>query len=305
MAKTVDKIAQWGAIYCGCQFADHWKGTWQDPTWERNSKDSGKIKVQYNVYHAYQCVRWITPGQPTYLQAIIEDWTSGKTNGSNTFHDCGGGDAMGITATGTGELIQTDSNPYGTLHYDIRMSWGWNDNKFTFYEDLGYYPATYELDDDFKISKPQTMTGSISFADPRKINCSCSIDKWSKNKNIKGTPYTDGGGRNWNFRAQIKVNGTVVYEITQNTGETKSADFEFTDLTKLKDVPLDTDVVMHFTCSNNYQQTEDFDVTFRLQGIGYVVKQGSTKKIRYIEIWEDRGNTIVHSYNSGRPRRIP
>lgn len=304
MAQSVDKLAEWGAIYCGCQFADHWTGTWQDPTWERNGKDSGKIKVKYNVYHAYRCVRWISPGQPTKTWAIIEGNAQSAASGPNTYHDCGGGDAMGTSSNGEASLVQTSDNPYDVLHYDIGQDWGNTSHAFTFNSDLGYYPATYTLNDNFKISPPQTMSGTVTTKDPRRIVCRCQIDKWSKNENIKGTPYTADGGRDWNFRAQIKVGETVVYEIKKNTNETMNADFTFDDLSKLKDVPLDTDVVMHFTCSNNYQQTTDYDVTFRITGIGYVVRQGSTKKIRYIQIMEDRGDAIYTFYNSGLPGRI-
>ena len=303
MAQSVDRVACWGALYCG-DFCDHWVGTWQDPTWSRNGRDSGKIRIQYSVYHGYRGVRWISPGQPTKVWAIIAGIAQGAAGGPNTYDDCSGGDAMGITASGTAELIQWANNPYGTLNYDIGMDWGWSSHAFTFQGDLGYYPASYTLGNNFKILPPKNLSGSVSTKTPRKITASCSVGSWSDNANITGTPYTGDGGRNWNFRAQIKVGSTVVYEITKNTGETKNASFTFDDLNKLNNIPLDTNVTMHFTCSNNYQQTIDYDVTFQIQGIGYVVKSGSVKKIRYMEIIEDRGDTVVRKYSTGRPRRI-
>lgn len=300
MAQSVDKLACWGAFYCG-DFCDHWTGSWQDPTWERNGKDSGKIKIQYSVYHAYRGVRWISPGQPLKTWAVIAGVTQSAASGGNTYDDCSGNDAMGTTASGTAELIQTSANTYGHLDYDIGQDWGNTSHAFTFNSDLGYYPASYDLNNNFKILPPTGLTGSVTSASPRKVKATCTVSSWSANTNITGNPYTGDGGRNWNFRAQIKYNGVVIDEKTVNTGETKTANFEFNDVTKLDNLPLDTNITMHFTCSNNYQQTIDYDVTFQLEGIGWVVTTASAKKIRYIGVFEDRGDTVVESYNSGLP----
>lgn len=300
MAKNYDRVACWGAMYCG-DFCDHWNGNFSDPTWERNGKDSGKIKFTISGYHAWRNVRWISPGQGTWVSVEINGTNYAESGHGTTYDDCGGGDAMGATASGTAELIQTSANPYGHLTFDIRRTRSNGSTSFSTHEDLGEWPWEMDLTDNFKILPPTGLSGSVTSASPRKIKSTCTIGSWSANNNIKGTPYTGDGGRNWNFRAQIIYNGSVIDEKTTNTGENKTATFEFNDVSRLDNLPLDTNITMHFTCSNDYQQTIDYDVTFQLEAIGWVVTTASAKKIRYIGVFEDRGDSVVTSYNSGLP----
>lgn len=300
MAISFDRVAEWGAIYCSGQFSDHWVGTFGDPTWSRNSADSGKISIGLYGFHAYRNVRWISPGQATYVRVLINGTSYGQASGPATYHDCSGGDAMGVGVSATADLIQTPSNPYGHLQFDIGYCWGADSHYFSVNSDLGVWPAEYDLGNDFKVLPPKNLTGSVTNSSFRTVTATASIGSWSDNTNIKGTPYTSGGGRTWNFRAQIKNGSTVLAEKTLNTGETKSGTFNFTDL----NLPIDTNLTMHFTCSNNYQQTVDYDVTFNIPSLGWVVKSGSTKKIKGIAIVDmiELGSGV--HWNSGFPKRI-
>lgn len=293
----MDRVACWGALYCG-DFCDHWTGTWQDPTWERNGKDSGKIKIQYNVYHAYRNVRWISPGKALRTEAIIAGIGQGNQGSGNTYDDCSGGDAMGTTASGTAELIQTSANPYGHLDYDIRVDR--TSSSFTFNEDLGYYPGSYDLNDNFKILPPTGLTGSVTDADYRKVKVNVNIASWSANANITGAPYTGDGGRDWNFRAQIKDGGTVVAEKTISTGETKNGTITIDNL----NLDVGKNYTMHITCSNNYQQTVDYDVTFTVPFYGWVVTSGSAKKIKGFAVIDSIEDGSGVHYSVGYPKEV-
>lgn len=299
MAINYDKVACWGAPYCG-DFCDHWTGSFGDPTWERNSADSGKIKIALSGYHAYRNVRWVSPGQATYVRVLLNGTSYGQANGPATYHDCSGNDSMGVSVSATAELIQTSSNPYGHLDFDVGYCWGADSHYFSINSDLGEWAASYDLNNNFKILPPSNLTGAVTNKTFRSVTATVNIGSWSANSNITGAPYTGSGGRDWNFRAQIIDGGTVLAEKTINTGETKNGTFNFTDL----NLPVDKDLTMHFTCSNNYQQTIDYDVTFKVPFLGWVVTSGNAKKIKgiaVIDMIEDGGAT---HWNSGYPREI-
>lgn len=299
MAINYDRTACWGALYCG-DFCDHWTATFGDPTWERNSADSGKIKINLRGYHAYRNVRWVSPGQGTYVRVLLNGTSYGQANGSNTYDDCSGGDAMGVTVNATAELIQTSSNPWGDLNFDVGYCWGADSHYFSINSDLGEWAATYSLGNNFKILPPKDLTGSVTKKSFRSVEATVSVGSWSDNSNIKGTPYTGAGGRNWNFRAQIYDGGTLLAEKTINTGETKNGTFNFTDL----NLPVDKDLTMRFTVSNDYQQTISYDTTFKVPFLGWVVTSGSAKKIKgiaIVDMVEDGGAT---HWNSGYPREV-
>lgn len=295
-----DRVAEWGAIYCAGQFSDHWTASFGDPVWERNGKDSGKIKIDCSGYHAYRNVRWISPGQGTWINLKINDVEYKRQGGGSTYHDCSGNDSHGVSTSVTAELIQTSSNPYDTLNYDVGYCWGVDSHYFSIHSDLGEYPAVRTLSDNFKVLPPKNLSGSVTNKSFNSVSASVSVGSWSDNTNITGTPYTQDGGRNWNFRAQIKDGGTVLAELTINTGETKNGTFDFTGL----NLPVDKDLTMHFTCSNNYQQTIDYDVTFKIPFLGWVVKQGNTKKIKGIAVVDMIELGGATHWNSGYPKEI-
>ncbi len=316
MSISYDKVFDWGNLYCynigsGTSFADHWKGTFGDPRWERNGKDSAKIKIDIYGWHAYRGVRWVSPGPDKKWVAVMlngtEYATSGKV-GLEPMNNCGGDDVNAAGVSTTAELIQTSSNTWGNLKLDTRVYWigaSGNTNTFTLNSDTGEWMADYDLTNDFKILPPKNLSGSVTTAKATKIVATCNLGSWSDNTNIKGTPYTGDGGRDWNFRAQIIYNGTVVYEITKNTGETKNATFEFTDLAKLALFPVETDVTMRFTASNDYQQTISYDTTFRLHILGWVVTESGTKKIRYVSETAERDKGGGTKYGSEYATRTP
>lgn len=308
MAINYDKVFCWGVVYCG-DFCDRWKGSFGDPTWERNGKDSGKIKISLSGYHAYRNIKWIVPGNDRLWMDLRINGTVITTGGKSAqYSDCSGGDSNTTSASGTAELIQTSSNPYGNLKFDIMQYWigqSGNTNTFSLNSDTGEYAADYDLGNNFKILPPKNLTGSVTSVKATKITATCNLGSWSDNANIKGTPYTGDGGRDWNFRAQIIYNGTAVYEITKNTGETKNATFEFTDLEKLNLFPTGVPVTMRFTASNDYQQTISYDTTFTLHILGWVVTETGTKKIRYISETAERDKGGGTRYGSEFARRIP
>lgn len=287
MAITKDKVIHFATGYCGGLGQDeHWTTSFGDPTWERNGKDSGKIKIALSGYHAYRYIQWITPrSNGTWLGLTIngtEHITGGK---GSLYNDCTGNDSSSASASGTAELIQTSDNPYSNLKYNITCYWvgaSGNTNTFTFQGDIGEWCADYNLNNNFKILPPKNLTGSITSKSTRKVTATCNLGSWSDNVNITGTPYTGDGGRDWNFKAEIIYNGTVYATRTVNTGEAKTATFTFDDASELDNVPIGENAILRFTASNNYQQSITYDVTFQFDFLGWVVENGSTKKIRYI-----------------------
>lgn len=315
MATNYDKTFCWGNLYCypvgsDTQFCDHWNASSGDPTWERNSADSGKIKIPIYGYHAYRGTGWVSPGPDKKWVGVLingtEYVTSGRT-GLEPVRECSGNDTCGIGVSGTAELIQTSDNPYSNIKQDVKVYWigaSGNTNTFTLNSDTGEWAADFNLTNDFKVLPPKDLSGSVTSVKATKVTATCNLGSWSDNSNIKGTPYTGGGGRDWNFRAQIIYNNSVVYEITKNTGETKTATFEFTDLAKLNLFPTGVPVTMRFTASNDYQQTISYDTTFTLHILGWVVTETGTKKIRYISETAERDMGGGTRYGSEFARRI-
>ena len=299
MSKNYDRVACWGALYCG-DFCDHWNGNFSDPTWERNGKDSGKIKFTISGYHAWRNVRWISPGQGTWVSVEINGTNYAESGHGTTYDDCGGGDAMGATASGTAELIQTSANPYGHLTFDIRRTRSNGSYSFSTHEDLGEWPWEMDLTDNFKVLPPTGLTGSVTSADYRKVKVNVNIASWSANTNITGAPYTGDGGRDWNFRAQIKDGGTVVAEQTISTGETKNGTITIDNL----NLDVGKNYTMHITCSNNYQQTVDYDVTFTVPFYGWVVTSGSAKKIKGFAVIDSIEDGSGVHYSVGYPKEV-
>ena len=118
------------------------------------------------------------------------------------------------------------------------------------------------LTNDQKILPPKGLTASLQNISEAALDVTASIESWSDNQNIVGTPYTQGGGRNWNFMAEIKTErstaSTTIKRIELNTGENKTATFNFAGLSLVSDTTYWVRIVV----SNDFQQTQDIWLSF-------------------------------------------
>ena len=250
-------------------------------SFERKSANTATVKVNCKSETALIYVNWIRPGAP-YTQYVscegVDVGSAGSTQQNNCTGNWGG---MACSASGTYSFTQTSSNKTA-VWVDGRWAWtgrNWNTIVNT-WSGNGWSTLKVELGNGYRVLPPKNLTGSITYKNSTRVKASCSLDSWSDNGNIKGTPYTGNGGRNWNFQAQIKNGSSVLKTLTKNTGETKSADFDFTGL----NLPVDVNLTMLFTASNNYQQTITYSVSFKIDSLGYVTTTASSKRIKYITI---------------------
>lgn len=246
----------------------------------RKTASTATVSVHVATELCRAWVRWSQPGRYIWQETLVDGNIVGRSNGQQ-WDNCSSGWGNCLTHSGTYSFEQT-SNNRTTLGINGRSAYqaSWGEVSFYWSVDNGWSNLNLTLDNNYRILPPTGLTGQIVSKHHDRVIARCTLNSWSANANIGGTPYTGSGGRNWNFRAVLKNGSTVIKTLTQNTGETKTATFNFTDL----DLPTDTTFTIEFTASNNYQQTISTSVTFQVTYLGWVVKQGSAKKIRYIQV---------------------
>ena len=311
MASKYETV-NWGKVYCGggVDFCEQGYYRLDNPKFVRKNASEAYIQIDYEARHWYKGVRWVAPGRPQYLSAVIngvEVGTSGQIVGID---DCSGSawfmETIASGNSGTA-FTQTSANSITSLSLDPIYNWvgaSGNWNTFQFSDPTSgnnWAPLVYDINNNnYKILPPTGLTHTVSKTTETQVTTTANLASWSANPNITGTPYTGSGGANWNFQCNIKLNGTAVATISLNTGETKTATADFTGIL----LKTDTTYTIEWIARNNYQQQVVSTSTFKLLFIGYVVTQASTKKISYITITdpqEEGGN--VH-YDIRYARRI-
>lgn len=225
-------------------------------------------------------VQWLREGRYIWQETLVDGNIAGRSTGQQV-NNCTANWGNCLTHSGTYSFEQT-SNNRTSLGINGRSGYEAAGGEINFYWSVenGWNNLTLTLDNNYKILPPTGLSGQILSKRHDRVVAKCTLSSWSANTNIKGTPYTGTGGKNWNFRAVLKNGSNVIKTLTTNTGETKEATFTFTGL----NLPTDTTLTVEFTASNNYQQTVSTSVTFQVTHFGWIVTQGSAKKIRYIQI---------------------
>lgn len=298
MAIDIYRVNTYGPYYCGGgsgNYGERWRGHVGDPVWTRKSEDSGEISFSMWGTHDRQWISWVRPNSPCHISLLVNGIEHITGAVMYNYDQCNANWSNAVTASGTIRLTQTNANAYTVLNIDLGVTWrgATQENYFTYYGDNGVYPAIITLTDDFKVLPPEGLTGTIVSKNPTSLTCTCSIDRWSKNTNITGTPY---GSQTWNFQARIKTGDTVVATVNLNTNETKNATFNFTGL----GLKADTDYYVEFTAKNNYQQTQVINSsTFRFPCLGHIISpDGTDDKIVYFSITDsiEEGENTKYSY---------
>lgn len=272
----------WGAyLYCGGAGPYSERGYFEgNPvSFTRRSANTATVRVNVRTELCRAWTRWSIPGRYIWQETLVNGSAIGRTNGVQ-IDNCSGNWGNCLSHSGTYSFTQTANN-VTSIGINGRSGYQSSGGEVSFYwsVDNAWGNLDVPIGNSFRILPPKGLTGRIVSKHWDKVVASCSLDSWSDNVNIGGTPYTGSGGRSWNFQAVLKNGSTILKTLTVNTGETKNATFTFTDL----NLPTDTNLTIEFTASNNYQQTVSTSVTFQITYLGWVVTTGSAKKIRYIQ----------------------
>lgn len=285
-----------GTVYspCGCCYGERGYFEGNLLSFTRKNKDSATVTLLAKTGVERQNVAWAGNG---YRYLWQETWVDGNCLGrsTGTQHDnCSASWGNNITHSGNYSFTQTSANRnevhiYGRAGLQTRTGesvWWFSEN--------GWSDLVVSLPNSYKVLPPQGLTGRVDAKAWNTVTASCSLNSWSANPNIGGTPYAAGGGRSWNFSAKLLDGSKTLANLTTNTGETRSATFVFKGL----NLPLDKTLTVEFTASNNYQLTISTKAEFKVQPIGVIVEpQGEIKKIKYAEIIPmpelQQPNTIV------------
>lgn len=134
--------------------------------------------------------------------------------------------------------------------------------------DKDFCDVTITLNNNQKILPPKGLNAQIQSYTRTTLKTTASITSWSDNTNIKGTPYTQGGGRTWNFMAEIKAakdtSSTTIKRIEKNTGNTMNATWNFTGL----ELAQNTTYWVRYVVSNEFQQIQETWLSFTTPKVG-------------------------------------
>ena len=270
-------------FYCNGGYSERGYYEGYPESFERRSKDTATVKVRCKAELCRANVRWAVEGRYKWTDVYCEGTRVARSNSTqwnNCSWDWGNCDGM---ANGQYSFTQTSSNKtavYINGYSGFQTSGG--ETTFWWKNDNGWSDLKVDIDNNYRILPPKNLSGSITSKNARKVVAKCTLGSWSDNANIKGTPYTADGGRTWNFQAVLKNGNNTIKTLTKNTGETKEATFTFDNL----NLPVDTNLSVVFTASNNYQQTVSTTTTFSVASMGWVVTSASKKKIKYISVTE-------------------
>lgn len=251
-----------------------------------NNASQAHITLTSSNSYVIHWVQWVNPnpfiGSSAWFQTSVQGLTGFAYGSRQRWGNC-----IEVTgAYGSG----TATAAIGTGDTQIRIE-NWCTNDTSNWRSWYTCYTVEDLTTNYRITPPTGLASSISSFSTNNLKCSASISSWSANTNIKGTPYTSGGGRNWNFMAEIKNGNTVLYRQEKNTGETKSCSWDFTNL----NLPTETNLTLRVVVSNDYQQTQEKTSTFKIQRKGWIVTPKSTKAItdyKLTQSEEDGGKTI-------------
>lgn len=304
MAVNIDRSIDYGPYYCGGSgnYGEYWQGSIGDlKAWERAGKDSGWIKFDAWFRHQRHWIQWVVPGRNMHNTIRVNDVDIISGGVMQNYNQCNGSWSNAVYVSGEVKLKQTPSNPYGTLNIDLGQYWAGASNPnnfFSYRSDFGSYPAIYTLNNNYKILPPTGLTATLDEGKNIIVRSHCSLTSWSANTNIKGTPYTGDGGRDWNFKAELREGNTVIASQTFNTGETKTASVTFDR--NSNPLRVGHTYYVRWTASNDYQQTVYTDTpTFSPPCLGYIVdSNGAQHKIAYYSITDsvEEGEGVKFSY---------
>ena len=266
---------------CACCYSERGYYSGNLVSFTRRNKDSATVTISAGTEMTRANVGWSGNGwRYLWQETVVDGNIIGR--GTGTQHDnCSANWGNAVSHSGSYSFTQTSNNK-NEIRINGRSGYQTGSGEASFYwnVDNGWTELVIPVTNDYKVLPPSGLTGSISVKNSRIIRASCNLSSWSANPHIGGTPYTSGGGRAWNFRAQIKLNGKVIKSIEKNTGEARTASFDFSGL----DLKLDTNYTLEFTASNNYQQTVTYQTTFTIEPMGYIVRDNQVKKIKSIAI---------------------
>lgn len=253
------------------------------------------LSINYDFNYYYWNIKWATSAGRTVAGALWyrssvatgDGWRFAEATIARWYGCCGQCGTSGSGNYYDARISASDTRVYVDM-YDTNWveNWGWHDTLDC--------QITYDLPTNMRITAPTGFTATLGSYSLTSLHCEASIASWSNNTNIKGTPYTSGGGRSWNFMAEIKnPAGTSLYRIEKNTGETKSCSWDFSGM----NLPVNTTLTLRIVVSNDYQQIQEKLITFQVKPIGKVITTGSEKWIfagdRIASVEEGEGITKI------------
>lgn len=273
----------WGdRLYCGGQGPYSERGYFyaHATSFTRKTASTANVRIDVATELCRAWVMWAREGRYIWQETLVDGNVAGRASGSQ-WNNCSGNWGDCITHSGTYTFEQTANNRTqvrinGRSGYEA----SWGEVVFYWTTDNGWGDLVYTLNNNFLVLPPKGLTGQVISKNHEMVVARCNLQSWSDNPNIGGTPYTGSGGKDWNFKAVLKNGNNIVKTLTLNTGENREATFTFDNL----DLPVDTNLTIEFTASNNYQQSISTTITFKISYFGWIVTNSSAKKIKYIKI---------------------
>ena len=265
-------------------------GTIASATLSHDSTDASKGILTLN-YTGNLVVRNNNPGlegsgaNPYASQAIIGLVFAGCNDGGEARlefgrHSTPAGGCFTSTMAGSGSYVAkvVASSTYAYWTWAWSMAYGYWDAVTC---GLPTAQCRENLTDNQRIWSPTGLTCQTDYASiVDGMQFTANLGSWGRGA-MKGTPYTQGGGRSWNFQLQIKSGSTVLATKTLNTGENKTAVFRFAESEMQPFIAyIGNDLTAEITASNDYQQTVLASTNFSLAVLGWIVlPSGQTQKI--------------------------
>lgn len=223
---TKAAYAGWGNVGCnytntGATVTAYLDGV----TWGRDTGNAAqsKLRVQMNASSTGSNIVWSNAntryGNYTESWSNVNWWSSGDSGISPGGTYCSG--SIGCCYCICGSFAYWKNATYGDVYGNADTATiGFSAHMIGDDTGAGYY----NLPDNLRVLPPVGLT--VSFPTTLDGNISASLQKWSNNTNIGGTPTTYTGASYWNFAVDIlDESGNYLAHKTFNTGETLSCNF--------------------------------------------------------------------------------
>lgn len=200
---------------------------WGNVIWINPNLDMGYAIAYYSSteYHGIK------------IDKTIRRWTGCPSNGSYVDRETSG--------SFTGTISNTDSSIkcFGVTRNKTTDPWPGFSNQESCWIEISL-PNTH------KILPPKDLQGDIGTFNINEVNVSATVSSWSDNPNIKGIPYTLGGGANWNWGFKIMQGTTLIKEVYLAGDNSLSKNYKFTNLNLISN----TAYTIHYFARNDFQQ---------------------------------------------------
>ena len=176
-----------------------------------NNASQAILTFNHSYKYTYGCVQWVDPSQ--WMKACIMYSSSTGTNQEKARQDrqrwSGCGNLAELNQTNgsfEGTITSSDSQITCTGAEANRADRPWS------FSGPDYCSVTIPLPLTHQVRPPQYISISANDIKFNQVKAKINIHSWSDNPNIKGVPYTLGGGANWNWHFKLLLGTTLIKE---------------------------------------------------------------------------------------------